>query len=787
VATGALVIPRSVPPWAPLLCLLACLGSVWVVVAPLGEPSLWGAVGAAVVVGGLGGTALSLARERRAAPILVMFTVLGLGLLRAGSVVAGVPERGANLPAERLRARATIDAPVETRGKTATVYARLEGILQPAGAEPLNGRIRAIVPALPPLEAGQPVEIAGRFESLMPTEARNGRLIRQGVIAETSFPQIIPLGPAEQNPLVAALRQFRSAIEATIREILPEPHAALLSGLLVGSAASMPESLRLALVGSGTSHLVVVSGYNITLVAAVLTAVFRSARILRLVPLIGVWAFTLVAGANPPALRAALMATAALIALGTGRGADALGALGLAAAALLLIDPLLIFDLGFQLSVLATLGLVTLQPRVAGLFGWLPSRLREPMAATLAAQLATAPLLAATFHQISVVAPVANLLAAPAIPVITIAGAVGVALTAAWPLLAAPLALLLFVPTSYLVTVFEWSARLPGALSPVGEIHPAVSAVYAVGLLAWAIAPTPEGQNMIAALRSSRLGRALAASTGVLCTAGVIALVAPGSGATPLVVNVMDVGQGDAILARTPGGRTVLIDGGTNPAELLAQIGRRMGILEHDLSAAILTRADGERLPGAVAAIERYPPALVVGPPEGSTSAQYQRWQAIGASRSPVQIESGTTIALDSDVMIELIPTPSVPAVTENGPPQRTLAVRIIHGETSVLIAPSITADAGRALLHSGWPLRSDVLLVPRHGATAGLDPALLAAIEPRVAVISVGAGNRQDLPTTLTLDALRDVSLFRTDLNGTVELRSDGHSLTVVPERTRI
>ena len=149
-----------------------------------------------------------------------------------------------------------------------------------------------------------------------------------------------------------------------------------------------------------------------------------------------------------------------------------------------------------------------------------------------------------------------------------------------------------------------------------------------------------------------------------------------------------------------------------------------------------------------------------------------------------MDVEAGSSLQVDPDVSIEVIPTDPLPTVSEGGSPQRTLVLRIVHGETSILVAPSLTAEAGRSLARQGWSLRSDVLIVPRHGAASGIDPALVALIQPRVAVISVGAGNRQDLPARDTLDALRDVILLRTDINGTVELRSDGHTLSARPER---
>lgn len=780
--TGA---PPTVPLWIPTGCVVAGAAVSWVALTPLGDPGTWAAVGVGAALGAAGGAVLSLIRTRRVGAPLFLLLAIGLVLWRAGAALGDTLPQGSGAGSPRMRIQATIDAPVDTRGTTATVYARIDRVVEPASTDPPPGRIRALVAALPALEAGQAVEMTGRFEAVEPGSPAGARLSRAGVVATANFPQIVPLGSPVDHPLVAMIRGLRSAIQTTVQRTLPDPQASLLTGLLVGSAADMPDSLRRALVASGSSHMVVVSGYNVMLVAAFLQAVFRSGRAARVaIPLAGVWGFTLLAGGNPPAVRAALMATAALIALGAGRGADALGALALAATGMLLVDPRLVFDLGFQLSVLATLGLVALQPRVRTLLGWLPRQLREPTSATLAAQLATLPLLAATFHQVSVVAPISNLLAAPAIPLATIAGGIGIALVAALPVLNTPVGLVLALPTSYLLSVFEWTAALPGAIAPVGEIHPAASAVYGAVLLAWATVPTPEGKGLVAALRSSPLARSLAAGTGVLCTAGIAALAGGSSTAPPLVVAILDVGQGDAILARTPSGRTVLIDGGPNPSALLAQIGRRMGIVEHDLSAVILTRADPERLPGVTAAAQRYPPGLMVGPPEGSGSALYQRWQAIASGARSLAPDEPTTIDLDPQVSIELIPTAPLAPLSDTGQPQRTLVLRIVYGGTSVLVGPSLTGEAARVLLREGWPLQSDAFVVPRHGSTAGLDRAFVAAIQPGVAVIPVGANNRQDLPTAETLEALGSIPIFRTDIHGTVELRSDGVSLVVVPER---
>jgi competence protein ComEC len=315
-----------------------------------------------------------------------------------------------------------------------------------------------------------------------------------------------------------------------------------------------------------------------------------------------------------------------------------------------------------------------------------------------------------------VVAPLANLLAAPAIPLTTIVGAISVALVGAFSALAAPVGVLLMAPTGYLVTTFEWTAALPGAIAPVGEVHPAISVVYGAALLVWAAAPTPEGKSLVQLMRSSRVTRSLVAGTGVLCAAAIAALAGLGAARPPLVVTILDVGHGEAVLARTPSGRTLLIDGGPNPSALLAQIGRRMGMFERSLAIAVLTRADSDHLPGMTAAIERYAPELLIGPPEGSPSALYQRWATAGSDGRAISPEAPLTIALDHDIAVELIPTPPLGPLNETGPPQRTLVLRIVYGDTSVLVGPSLTADGGRGLLREGWPLRSDAMLVRAMG-----------------------------------------------------------------------
>jgi competence protein ComEC len=272
---------------------------------------------------------------------------------------------------------------------------------------------------------------------------------------------------------------------------------------------------------------------------------------------------------------------------------------------------------------------------------------------------------------------------------------------------------------------------------------------------------------------------------GVVCLLLVLAIVATPAIAGsrgPLTVTVLDVGDGDAVFVRTPGGKTMLIDGGPNPSGLLSEIGRRLGPLEREISVAILTGADQARLAGAVAATERYSIGLALTAPERSPSALAERWYT-GVGGRAIFVDEPTTVTLEPGVEVELLPTGAV-AVNQGNPPlQRTLLVRITAGTVSYLVGPSLTPEAARALSSDGLDLAADVLIVPRQGDGRGLDAGTLARIDPALAIIPVGTRSR-GLPSTEVLGLLRDIPAYRTDRYGSIELRTDGARVWLTPER---
>jgi competence protein ComEC len=768
----------------PLLCLVFVLTTA-AVAGAFGSFPDGQRLGFIVAASAGAGIATTLARRRAPAAGLLIALTIGFGLWRSGAAFGSQSQPWDAAPTERIRAIAAVEDVAE-QGSRAAVTVRLEQILAPEGIVPPTGKVRLTTRAMSAIEAGDRIEISGRIDPVRPADRSGEGLLRRGIVAVMAYPNIIPNGHVAQSPVDQGLRTARAAIERAIDAALPEPEASLLAGLLVGSDQGAPEGFRQALVASGTTHIVVVSGYNITLVAGVLAAVVRSRAAWSLAtPLLGLWLFALLAGGGAPTLRAAIMATAYLLVRWTGRAADALLALALAATMMIAIDPTLVTDLSFQLSSLATLGLITLQPRVVVLLRWLPAWIRDPLACTLAAELVTLPIIAQTFHQVSVVSPISNILVAPLIPLATIAGAIGAALILLSPFTSSLVGPLLMLPCGAIVGIIEGAAQLPSPTAPVGEISGTAIALYGLGLLAWAAGPTPEGRDLWNWARSTPAMRsALLAVSAAGTVAGIAAWSQTTTAPGPMVVTVLDVGQGDAVFARTPRGKTILIDGGPNPSALLNGVGRRMGIAEHTLSIAALTRADAEHLPGLVAGIERYPAELYLSPADLGVSSLGARWRTLASTGRAITVDRAMTLAIEPDVILDVYPTTALPAGSgPDGAPLRTLLARLRYGSVGVLIAPTATSTEIIQAAAAGWPVESSVLVVPRHGVADAVDPGLLAAVRPSMAVISVAARNRLDAPARSTLDTLRDINVFRTDLHGDVEIRTDGSTLSVYAE----
>ena len=553
------------------------------------------------------------------------------------------------------------------------------------------------------------------------------------------------------------------------------PGLALARALLLGQGHALPPEQREAMRRVGLAHLVAVSGLNVGMVAALLLALLlRAPRALRLVgALAGVLVYALLVGPLPSLLRAVLMALAVGGALLLRRLPQSANGLAAACLLMVLLDPSWVRDLGFQLSVAATAGLLALARPLAARLRW-ARWLGPPLAVTLAAQLATLPWALAAFGRFSVVSPLANLVAVPW---------AGMALACALAWAAGRLVLgaaadPLLVVLDGLAAPLEWLERLPASpwISVVVRAE-WWAAWAAAALLAWWL------------LRPAGTLLALARGAGAaLLLAACVAWPEPG-----LEVVILDVGQGDAVLLRD-GRRALLVDGGgwRSPGfggRVLVPALGALGIRR--LDALAVTHADVDHCGGAADLLAEVPVGELWLPPGLAATGCGRRLLAGG--RAPVvELAAGDARRLGRWRLLALAPPRRVArlaavdgaALSDNESSLVLLAEG--HGRR-VLLTGDVEAG-GESSLVDRWgepAIACDLLKVAHHGSKSSTTARFLAAARPRLALVSAGRGNPYGHPSDLVLRRLADrrVGVLRTDRDGM--LRVSWHEAG--PRRVRV
>lgn len=586
------------------------------------------------------------------------------------------------------------------------------------------------------------------------------------------------LGPISGVDLaqLLSLDGLRADLARPLRMLVPEPESGILLGIVLGERRAVSAELAGAFAVSGTTHLLAISGFNMTLVGTAVALTLRGrARptACAIATVAAIVAYSVLVGLSPSVMRAALMASVASCGLASGRRAATANALCVAVTAMLFADPAAIADLGFLLSAAATAGLVLWQAPLAARMASLPGALREGLATTLAASAPTLPIVAAAFGRVSLVSPIANLIAVPLFPPLMLTGAAASVVGALSLDLARPVALLAYGCALALRVVVEAFAGLPIAAVGVPS-GPLTGAAVALGLVAVARgAPTirarlhaPHVTLPSFAPRSALLGVPLIVVAG--------ALVWPI--ADPEVrVRALDVGQGDAYLVEL-GGATVLIDGGPDPARLMEQLGASLPPWRRRIDVIVLTHAHLDHGAGLIAALQRYEVGMTLEPVGLNPGPLADLWaDAIARAHAERHaVRAGQRIKVAGAVITVLSPEDDPRVDTPS------LVLRIERGRFSALFMGDATDEALADLLLHPEGLRSRLYVPPHHGAATPHAAMLVGAVRPEIALISVGAGNRYGHPTPDTLAALGGITTFRTDRDGTVEVSLDGPGLVV-------
>jgi competence protein ComEC len=594
---------------------------------------------------------------------------------------------------------------------------------------------------------------------------------------------------------------IKTRAEGALADGMPAREAELARGFVLGEDEGIDARTVEDFRRAGLSHLLAVSGQNVALLAVLampLLAAFGLPLGARLVWILGaIVVYVPLAGAGPSIVRAGVMGGLSVLATLAGRRTSRLYALAVAAIVTLAIDPRIGADIGWQLSFAAVLGILTIgsplraaiEVRI-GRGGW-RTGLAEGAAMTIAATLATAPLIAFHFESLSTTTLLANLLALPAVApamwlgmLAAAAGQVPGFPVGALNALAAPL-------LAYIAQIAAWCGRPSWAYVRVRLGGAGLVASYLV-LGAGAIAlPALRRRRRIAVLKraSSRpdpsrnvlsahnMGKTLRRRAGwrsgalVGAAVAVLALVlaGAGSGAPPaappfgLRVEVLDVGQGDAILLQPAHAPPVLVDGGPPGDELASKL-RAAGV--DRLGVAVITHEQSDHSGGIEDLLGRFPV-------DHLAYARVSRrllGEARAAGAVPDRVAEGESLR-DGSLRLEVLwPRRDLLASPLGGADPNTQALVLLARWRDFSMLLTADAEAESVPIESG-PV--DVLKVAHHGSDDGGLDALLDRISPKLAVISVGAGNPYGHPTPETLATLRahHVPTLRTDLDGTIEL----------------
>ncbi len=358
-----------------------------------------------------------------------------------------------------------------------------------------QGKLLAISRPHPRYRYGDVIELTGVIGEPQPyldfdTKAA---LAKDSIFSQMLFPEITTVDFSPPSRIMRALFVVKDSFETSIKTILPEPHASLAAGMLLGNEGVVEKDLLDAFRKSGTIHILVLSGYNITIVASAVLSVL-SFFIRRSFALLGSTAaivlFTLMAGGSAAAVRAAIMALIGMLALRTGRQTVALQSLLVAAFLMVLWNPFLLrFDRGFQLSFLATLGLIVASPLFLKLFRFLPRFLgiRESAAASAAAQIFVLPLLLSWGGEITFLSPFANVLVVGVVPAVMFFGFAGGVLGFLWTAAGQWIASVAYVLISFQIAIAKYFAGFAATLVSVNHLPLYLLIISYTLLLYWTI------------------------------------------------------------------------------------------------------------------------------------------------------------------------------------------------------------------------------------------------------------------------------------------------------------
>ncbi len=683
--------------------------------------------------------------------------------------------------------------PPDMRDSYTNLRVNAEQIRPAQGGDYANVEGLVLVQALTAMQSrgdwryGDRVLLEGRLETPPEDEEFSYReyLARQGVYSLMPFARLGLVRHGQGNPLLSMVYTLKERALEMVYRLYPDPEASLLAGILLGVEGGIPLDVKQAFQDTGTAHVIAISGFNIAIVGGLFATLFlRLLGAPRRFLAAGLSAvviafYALLVGAGPSVVRAAIMGVLSLFAVQLGRRQDGLNSLVLVAALMALFNPFLLWDVSFQLSFMATLGLVVFAGMLTAGFTHLASqRLPEPTAQriskpvgeyvlfTLAALVTTLPVIAYHFRRLSLTTLIANPLILPAQPPVMVLGGLAVALGLIYEPLGQAAAYLAWPFVAYTIRAVELVSRIPGGVITLGEVALGwVFLYYAVLFLATFAGAKLKGAGAV--LKPSLVLAGLGALAVVTWQ---VALHAPDG---RLHLTVLDVGRGDALLIQTPGGRYVLVDGGSSPAKLSQGLGRRLPLTRRRLDWLVVAGPGTEQVQALPRVLERFPASNVLwaGSADGARSVRNLQEYLTKAGIEPEMAVTDQVLDLGDGAMLRVL------HAGESG------SILLLEWRNFRALLPVGMDEAAlKKMLDDPGLVPVTALLLADGGAAELNPPQWLAKLRPQVVVLSAAVD--EAAPDPEVLEALKGYNLLRTDKNGWIGLSTDGEQMWVEVER---
>ncbi len=686
----------------------------------------------------------------------------------------------------------TLAEPPDYRDTYTNLRLNVEAIDSGSGDLPASGLMLVRVPAHETYEYGQRVRVRGKLKTPPEDEEFSYRdyLAREGVYSYMSIAEVTTLPGNDGDNFKTALYKLKSNLLQNTYRLFNDPEASLLAGILFGVDTGLTRDLQNAFKNTGTAHIIAISGFNMAIIAGIFFSIFKNIfgeRFGAIFAILGIIFYTLLVGAEAAVVRAAFMGSISLLARQLGRRNDGMNARAIVALVMAIINPLVLWDVGFQLSFFATLGLILYAEPFSNFTGNLIAKfskhdtgtltniINDNVVLTFAAQLTTIPIMAYHFKRISLISFIANPFILPVQPAVMIASGLAVFTSLVIYPLGQLMAWVAWPFATYTIHMVELFDRVPHGTINLGDSSIWLVAAFYIALLSvtfnW-----PRLKEWFNSLAGSLRAVALTASLTLMFVCVIVVWRASATtGDGQLHITFLDVGSADAVLIQTPEGGNVLINGGQSTSELSDELGRRLPFFSRKLDWLIVASTQEDQLAALPRVMERYPPENILwsGNVQASFSAQTLDKFFAGKGIPVSRAETGQRLELGDGSFIE---------VQAAGPRGSVLLIQ--YGNFRALLPIGLSDGMLEELEYGNVIGKVDVFLLADSGYAPSNPPDVVENLNPELVVLSVSAGDPDGLPSQDVLDSLEGYSLLRTDRSGWITVITDGDAMRVEVER---